>query len=87
MAALDWDGILGCALPGLQTKVLVPPRGHGVTHWLPWLTVAQLEPILRLHKVFGSDDIDEIEKLPLPEPGRRNGQFSKTHGFVLKSSP
>ena len=57
-----------------------------MTHWLPWLTVAQLEPILRLHQVFGSDDIDEIEKMPLPERVRRNRQFSKTHGFVLKSS-
>ena len=85
---LDWDGTLGYAFPGLQTEALglASPRGHGVTHWLPWLTVAQLEPILRLHQVFGSDDIDEIEKMPLPERVRRNRQFSKTHGFVLKSS-
>jgi len=83
---LDWDGTLGYAYPGLQTEALglAPLRGHGVTHWLPWLTVAQLEPLVRLHDVFGSFDIDEIEKLPQAERVRRNAKFSKTHGFVLK---
>ena len=86
---LDWDGTLGYAHPGLQTEALsLPPlRGHGVVFWLPWLTVAQMEPLLRLHDVFGSFDIGEIEKLPLAERRRRNAQFSKTRGFVLKSIP
>ena len=84
---LDWDGTLGYAYPGLQTEALsLPPRrGHGVTHWLPWLTVTQLEPLVSLKEVFGSYDIDSIEKLPLAERRRRNAQFSKTRGFVLKS--
>jgi hypothetical protein len=52
--------------------------------WLPWLTVAQIEPLLRLHDVFGSFDIDEIENLPLAERLRRNAQFAKLYGFVLR---
>ena len=57
---LDWDGTLGYASPGLQNEALsLPPlRGHGVAHWLPWLGVAQLEPLLRLRDVFGSFDIE-----------------------------
>ena len=80
---LDWDDTLGYASPGLQVEALsLPPlRGHGVAHWLPWLGVAQLEPLLRLRDVFGSFDIDEIEKLPKSERLRRNTQFSKTRGF------
>ena len=80
---LDWDSTLGYASPGLQVEALsLPPlRGHGVAHWLPWLGAAQLEPMLRLRDVFGSFDIDEIEKLPKSERLRRNAQFSKTRGF------
>ena len=80
---LDWDGTLGYASPGLQNEALsLPPlRGHGVAHWLPWLGVAQLEPLLRLRDVFGSFDIETIEKLPKAERRRRNTQFSKTRGF------
>ena len=58
-----------------------PPRGHGVTHWLPWLTVAQIEPLVRLRDVFGSFDIDDIEKLPLAERLRRSAAFSEHRSF------
>ena len=80
---LDWDGTLGYAYPGLQTEALslAPSRGHGTTHWLPWLTVAQIEPLVRLRDVFGSMDIDEIEKLPRAERLRRSAAFSQTRGF------
>ena len=81
---LDWDGTLGYAQPGLQTEALsLPPlRGHGVTHWLPWLTVAQLEPLVRLRDVFGSFDIDDIDRLPRAERLRRDARFAATHGFA-----
>ncbi len=80
---LDWDGSLGYAYPGLQTEALsLPPlRGHGQTHWLPWLTVAQIEPLVRLRDVFGSFDIDDIEKLPKAERLRREAAFSESRGF------
>ena len=80
---LDWDGALGYAAPGLQTEALsLPPlRGHGTTHWLPWLTVAQCAPLVRLRDVFGSFDIDEIERLPAAERLRRQAAFSKRRGF------
>lgn len=37
----------------------------GVGTWLPWCTVAQLEPLARLDDIFGSMDIATIEQLPL----------------------
>ena len=80
---LDWDGTLGYALPGLQTEALsLPPlRGHGTTHWLPWLTVAQLTPLVHLRDVFGSFDIEEIERMPETERLRHQSAFSKSRGF------
>jgi len=80
---LDWDGTLGYAAPGLQTEALsLPPlRGHGTTHWLPWLIVAQLTPLVRLRDAFGSFDIDEIERLPAAERLRRQTAFSRRRGF------
>ena len=80
---LDWDGTLGYALPGLQTEALsLPPlRGHGTTHWLPWLTVAQLTPLVRLRDVFGSSDTDDIEKMPKAERMRRQMAYSQRRGF------
>ena len=80
---LDWDGTLGYRYHGLQAEALsLPPRrGHGVAHWLPWLTVAQLTPLVRLRDTFGAFDIDAIEKRPLAERRRRNQAFGKTRGL------
>ena len=81
---LDWDGTLGYRYPGLQTEALTlaPLRGHGQVIWLPWLTVAQLEPMVRLRDVFGSFDIAEIEQMPRVERLRRDHAFAKSHGFL-----
>ena len=83
---LDWDGSIGYRLPGLQSEAmgLSPVRGAGVGLWLPWLTTTSIEPMMRLHDVFGAFDIKEIEKLPRPEILRRNEQFRRTRGFVAK---
>lgn len=80
---LDWDGTLGYKYPGLLSEALtLPPlRGHGVEHWLPWLTVAVLDPLTHLQDVFGSMDIDQIEKLPNAERLKRNAAFARSHGF------
>ena len=80
---IDWDGTLGYAHPGLLTETLslAPPRGHGVLSWRPWLTVANLEPLVRLQETFGAMDIDAIERLPEAERLRRNSQFMERRGF------
>ena len=38
------------------------PRGHGVNGWLPWLTVAILEPMVRLSEEYGTYELDRIER-------------------------
>jgi hypothetical protein len=45
---IDWDGALGYGHPGLMNEAvnLAVPRGHGVRKWLPWLTVAVLDPMV-----------------------------------------
>lgn len=80
---LDWDGRLGYAKPGLQLEAmsLAVRRGHSVKTWLPWLTVATLEPLVRLHDVFGSKNLDVIEKLPLRQRREANVRFGRTRGF------
>ena len=59
----DWDGTLGYAHRALQTEAvsLSLLRGHSVRLWLPWLTVGQIEPLVRLQDAYGNMDIDAIE--------------------------
>ncbi len=66
---MDWDGSLGYRYPGLLSEVLTlsPPHGHGLHGWLPWLTVAILQPMSRMKDAFGTFDIDQVEKLPRAE--------------------
>ena len=84
----DWDGTLGYRYPGLLTEALSlsPPRGHGQIHWLPWLTVAILNPLLDLEDTFGSKDIDTIEKLPLSARLRLDDTYAQSHGFTPPSA-
>jgi hypothetical protein len=81
---MDWDGSLGYAYPGLLTEAMsLPPiRGHGIGHWLPWLTVCILKPLINLQDTFGSFDIDSIEKLSPAERKLREGRYRQTHGFA-----
>jgi len=53
---IDIDGSLGYGHRGLMNEAVTfaPPRGHGVSKWLPWLTVAILEPMVLLKNEFGS---------------------------------
>jgi hypothetical protein len=50
----------------------------GVGTWLPWSTVAQLEPLARLEDIFGSMDLATLEQLPLAERQRRNNAAGST---------
>lgn len=81
---LDWDGTLHYAHPGLQLEAMsfAVPRGHSVGVWLPWLTVSTLLPLNWLDIVFGSLDVDEIEKLSLQKRNQLNHQYALTRGFV-----
>ena len=61
---IDLDGSLGYASTGLQTEAMTIAvhRGHSVRLWLPWLTVAAIDPLVQLKDTFfGSFSIDEIE--------------------------
>lgn len=44
----------------------------GTAVWLPWCTVAQIEPLAKSHGIFGHMDLDQIERLPLADRMRRN---------------
>ena len=63
--SMDWDNSLGYAKPGLMNEAftLCVPRAHGVDKWLPWLTVAVLDPMLRLKEQYGSYDLRKCEGL------------------------
>jgi hypothetical protein len=86
---VDWDNSLGYKFPALQVEALsMPPlRGHGVQGWLPWLTVAQIEPMLRLKETFGAFDIAAIEKQSPAQLRRRNAAFGATRGFAPRTKP
>ena len=70
----DWSGALGYARRGLVEEAgsfaLQTYRGVGV--WLPWCTVAEIEPIARLQDRFGRVEIRDIERLPLENRNRLN---------------
>lgn len=80
---MDWDNTLGYTYPGLFTEVLslASHRGHGLHHWLPWLTVTILNPMIHLQDTFGSMDIEQIDKLPLAERKKREANHRQSHGF------
>jgi hypothetical protein len=65
---LDTDGSQGHAHPGLQVEglTLAVRRGRGPGVWLPWVTIAHIDPIIRLRDEFGSTDLDPIHALPRP---------------------
>ena len=61
---LDTDGRLGYAHPGLQVEgvSLVGNRGSGPRVWLPWVTIAHIDPIVRLRDAFGSTALAPISE-------------------------
>jgi hypothetical protein len=84
---IDWDGSIGYAHPGLQTEAMTVslPRGHSVKLWLPWLTVAALDPLVELKDAFGSMVIEEIERLPLDKRQELNQTFGNDRGLPRSS--
>jgi len=80
---MDWDGKLGYSYPGLlmEAQSMPPLRGHGVTNWLPWLTVSILDPLTHFQDIFGNMDINQIGTLPRVERLARDAMFATDHGF------
>jgi hypothetical protein len=48
---------------------------RGVNGWLPWCTFVQIAPISKFEDMFGSVDIDEIEKMDLADRRQRNKAY------------
>lgn len=44
----------------------------GTAVWLPWSSVAQIEPLAKLEDIFGEMDLDRLDRVPLAERVRRN---------------
>lgn len=80
---LDYDGTLGYKYPGLQTEALslTLARNGGVGVWLPWLSVAQIMPLTRLRSVFGTSDLEALEKRPLAARRAQNAAYARRRGF------
>lgn len=61
---VDWSGRLGHVYPGLveESGELARQYHNGLGRWLPWCTIALIEPLSRLEEQFGAMDIDELER-------------------------
>ena len=81
---MDLDGSLGYGHTGLCTEALslAPPRGHGVNTWLPWLTWAMIDPMVKLQDAYGSMDIADNPKSTLVELQSKDAKFAKTRGLL-----
>ena len=49
--------------------------------WLPWLSVALIDPLASLDDNFGAMEIGEIEKRSLRERQSMNRRFAQTRGL------
>jgi hypothetical protein len=80
---VDVDGSLHYAVPGLMTEAtnVAAPRGHGVGVWLPWCTAAVLDPMVQLQEVFGSMDLDTIDRMPIAQRMEDLRTYGQLHGF------
>ncbi|GEM_PF-196493 len=63
----DWLGKNGLAQKGLVREGIGADFLEAAfnPYWLPWVSVAQTDPLSKLEDRFGSMDIDTIEQLPL----------------------
>lgn len=86
--AMDWDGALGYAHPALCSEAGViagpgPVRGRNLRVWLPWVTVTQVLPIVRLQQAFGTCDPDDVERaLSAAQKQSLHDRYSKAFGLV-----
>ncbi len=77
-------GLVGEAVNLSNLRYIDSAGSHS---WLPWLTIAEIEPLQKLQDVFGNMSIDEIEQLPLTTRQKRNGSIYRVLGtFAHESS-
>lgn len=77
----DWSGKLGHEYPGLveESGELALQYHNGLGKWLPWCTIAEIEPMTRLKDWFGDMDIDKLFASDLSRLKECNN--SKLHMF------
>ncbi len=59
---MDWSRKLGHVYPGLveESGELALQYHNGLGKWLPWCTIAEIEPLTRLEEKFGHMDLEKI---------------------------
>lgn len=59
---MDWDRKLGHAYPGLveESGEMALQYHNGLGKWLPWCTIAEMEPLSRFEEKFGYMDLETI---------------------------
>ncbi|GAA1567320.1 MULTISPECIES: hypothetical protein [Kribbella] len=64
----------GYAVPGLVEEAvgLSDLVVNGTNVWLPWCTVAEVEPLSRFADMFGTVDLRKLEAIPLADRQRAN---------------
>lgn len=60
----DWSGRLGYARSGLveESGELARLYHNGLGRWLPWCTIAEIEPLSRLEEFFGTMETEQIDE-------------------------
>lgn len=55
---------------------------RGYQNWLPWLTVAEIEPLAKLKDTFGSMSVQGIEQQPRAQRERKNREVYAPPGSI-----
>lgn len=74
---------LGYAVPGLQVEAfsLAVNRGHSVRVWLPWLTSATLEPMVRMREALGVIDVESLRETGRAGLVERHAAWARHRGM------
>lgn len=77
---VDWSGKLGHAYPGLveESGELAMQYHNGLGKWLPWCTIAEIEPLTRFEEKFG-----KMEPAWIPENSESVADGSR-EGLILE---
>lgn len=64
----DWDGTLGYRYRGLveESGEVALQFHNGLGRWLPWCTIAEIEPLTRLEEHFGAMDLEAVREEDAP---------------------
>ncbi len=61
---MDWSGTRGYAYRGIleESGEVALQYHNGLGRWLPWCTIAQIEPLMRFEEWYGEMDIRRLEE-------------------------